>query len=299
MMSVLHITQKAVRTRHMCLQKMQRTQPVPYRQSYRRVVYRQTMQLCEGFRLCSRLALTYQTAYRTVFHMQIRTHFVQGCCPGWKQSDPHDQTCSTPVCGQPCQNGGKCVAPDTCQCPDGWSGPQCQNDVDECEGQNKCQQVCQNLPGSYECSCQDGFKIAEDNTSCTICLSCVPEFKDMQSTITTLSTRVEQLESEKEQLMNNFTSMVSHYEEALGQMQAAQAGGVGAGSHASSAGHGGSGQGYRDELDEDDEEDYKEMMIAHGVMPGFDRLASLSNQISLLEERMADCTCQNYNDPRS
>ncbi|KAL8621105.1 hypothetical protein ACOMHN_048147 [Nucella lapillus] len=276
--------------RHVCLQKMQQAQPVPYRQSYRRAIYRQSMQLCDGFRLCSRLSLTYQTAYRTVFHMQIRTRFIHGCCPGWQQADAHDKTCNKPVCSQDCQNGAKCVAPDTCECPAGWTGPQCQKDVNECAGQNKCQQVCQNLPGTYECSCQDGFKIAPDKVSCTICLSCVPEFKDIQSTISTLSNRVEQLETEKEQLMSNFTSMVTHYEEALGQMQAAQASSQ---ASVTSGGHGGMGEG------DGGRDDYEDMMVAAGMMPGFDRLASLSNQISLLEERMADCTCQNYNDPRS
>ncbi|XP_070176495.1 epidermal growth factor-like protein 8 [Littorina saxatilis] len=264
--------------RHVCVQQRQRAQPVPYRQSYRRAIYRQSMQMCEGFRVCSRLSLAYQTAYRTVFHMQIRTHFVQGCCPGWQQAEPHDTGCSQPVCSSECENGGKCVAPDTCECPDGWTGPDCQKDIDECEGGNKCQQVCQNLPGSYECSCQDGFKIAKDEVSCSICLSCLPEFKDMQTTISTLNNRVEELETEKELLMGNLTSMVTHYDEVMDQMQAAQAAAVTSSPVTS----------------QEDEEDYGDINLAGNVMPGFDRLASLSNQISLLEERMADCTCENY-----
>ena len=74
--------------------------------------------------------------------------------------------------------------------------------------------------------------------------------------------------------MNNLTSMASHYDEVMGDMQAAQAA-------VSSTPH--------LDMSHVDKRDYDDMMIDAGVMPGFDRLASLSNQISLLEERMADC----------
>ena len=33
----------------------------------------------------------------------------------------------TPVCTSPCQNGGNCTAPDTCSCPAGFTGDQCQS----------------------------------------------------------------------------------------------------------------------------------------------------------------------------
>ncbi|KAK7497024.1 hypothetical protein BaRGS_00011760, partial [Batillaria attramentaria] len=242
--------------RHVCVQQRQRAQPVPYRQSYRRAVYRQTMQMCENFRLCPRLSLAYQMSYRTVFHMQIRTHFVHGCCPGWQQTSPYDNSCSQPVCSAECQNGGTCIGPDTCQCAPGWTGPTCEEDVDECEGQNKCQQVCQNLPGSYECSCQDGFKITDDKVSCKICLSCLSEFTEMQKTISTLTNRVQELETEKDLLMSNITSMASTYEEAVGKMQAAQA------------------AASNSEIPTTP--DYEDILInSHPAMLPFDRLASL------------------------
>ena len=31
----------------------------------------------------------------------------------------------TAVCSQPCENGGRCVAPETCACLDGWTGADC------------------------------------------------------------------------------------------------------------------------------------------------------------------------------
>ena len=40
-------------------------------------------------------------------------------------------------------------------------------DVNECEGVNDCQQVCENTMGSYTCSCMEGFTLAEDGRNCT------------------------------------------------------------------------------------------------------------------------------------
>jgi len=41
-------------------------------------------------------------------------------------------------------------------------------DVDECEtGEHNCQQLCNNLPGSYNCSCDTGFTLNDNGTNCT------------------------------------------------------------------------------------------------------------------------------------
>ncbi|KAM7358205.1 cubilin 2 [Cochliomyia hominivorax] len=67
---------------------------------------------------------------------------------------------------EPCKNGGKCY--DTyngfyCECPEGYTGKTCEEDVDECyllSGTDLgCQNnaVCVNTPGSYKCSCAKGF----------------------------------------------------------------------------------------------------------------------------------------------
>ncbi len=58
------------------------------------------------------------------------------------------------VCEDACQNGGVCVAPDTCSCPSGFTGPTCEADVDECSlgaEVHKCDRdaTCVNKHGWY------------------------------------------------------------------------------------------------------------------------------------------------------
>ena len=41
-------------------------------------------------------------------------------------------------------------------------------DIDECsEGVSGCSQICVNTIGSYTCSCQNGYKLSNDNHTCT------------------------------------------------------------------------------------------------------------------------------------
>ena len=41
------------------------------------------------------------------------------------------------------------------------------SDVNECEDNlHHCTELCINLPGSYICSCPDGFTLEEDGISC-------------------------------------------------------------------------------------------------------------------------------------
>ena len=47
-------------------------------------------------------------------------------------------------------------------------------DINECNGVNDCQQMCQNTDGSYVCSCTDGFTLEADGRSCAgIHYSCI------------------------------------------------------------------------------------------------------------------------------
>ncbi|XP_035828764.1 epidermal growth factor-like protein 7 [Aplysia californica] len=245
--------------RHMCTQARHVTHPVPVRQSYRRPVYRKDLQ-----------RVSYQVAYRTVFRMQIRAQLVQGCCPGWEKRNPEDKHCLKPVCKNECEHG-KCVGPELCMCDAGYSGRQCQIELDECTGRHKCQHKCINTIGSYECACHDGFKLADDKLSCNLCLSCIGEFQEMQRQLQNLTQKIENLEEEKHLLESNLTSAVSQYEEAVSAFQAKE-------------------PPTQTPPPDTTTSIYGPYMMDH--MP-LDRLASLSEQISILEERMADCMCNN------
>ena len=40
-------------------------------------------------------------------------------------------------------------------------------DIDECtNGVAQCSHICHNKPGSFQCSCLDGFKLTADNQTC-------------------------------------------------------------------------------------------------------------------------------------
>ncbi|CAG2253241.1 unnamed protein product [Mytilus edulis] len=60
-----------------------------------------------------------------------------------------------------------------CICPEGYllhiSSGNCSN-INECDA-NVCTQTCQDTVGSYTCSCYTGFKLNDDKTSCSACVS--------------------------------------------------------------------------------------------------------------------------------
>uniref|UniRef100_A0A8C1WZK7 Protein S n=1 Tax=Cyprinus carpio TaxID=7962 RepID=A0A8C1WZK7_CYPCA len=63
----------------------------------------------------------------------------------------------------------------TCVCKAGWRGQRCEQDINECEDPifpAGCSQMCQNLPGSFMCSCEKGFYI-HNNIHCIDINECV------------------------------------------------------------------------------------------------------------------------------
>ena len=72
--------------------------------------------------------------------------------------------CVDPCSSNPCQNGGTCQGkgPNEAICSNcdaGWTGKFCDKDVNECgSSSSPCVHgVCSNTPGSYACSCQQGW----------------------------------------------------------------------------------------------------------------------------------------------
>jgi len=63
-----------------------------------------------------------------------------------------------------CANGGTCtnsVGGFTCDCPAGWGGARCDEDIDECAADTPaCQNggVCGNTEGSFTCACPDNWQ---------------------------------------------------------------------------------------------------------------------------------------------
>ncbi|XP_049904756.1 protein HEG [Epinephelus moara] len=76
-----------------------------------------------------------------------------------------------PCVSNPCMNGGMCVSYKgheyTCRCQQAWTGPNCSQDVDECDS-DPCPvgSRCVNTRGSFSCECPLGFDL-EDGRTCT------------------------------------------------------------------------------------------------------------------------------------
>lgn len=94
------------------------------------------------------------------------------CEPGFElQSDGF--SCRQ-VTAYKCQNGVNCIhgrcSDGECICRSGFTGDQCELDINECRGETgirpKCEQRCINTHGSYECACKAGYVLQKDGYSC-------------------------------------------------------------------------------------------------------------------------------------
>ncbi|XP_053386927.1 uncharacterized protein LOC123542089 isoform X2 [Mercenaria mercenaria] len=58
----------------------------------------------------------------------------------------------------------------TCVCIGGWNGTGCENDINECENETTCPKhsMCNNSDGSYNCTCNTGYRMMFDG-NCEIC----------------------------------------------------------------------------------------------------------------------------------
>ncbi|XP_074871216.1 epidermal growth factor-like protein 7 isoform X2 [Carettochelys insculpta] len=250
--------------RRVCLSEV-RHRAVPYVESYVQPVYQPYLTTCQGHRLCSTYRTTYVVAYRQAFRRLSQPMYV--CCPGWRRVNTHAVGCSKAICRLPCQHGGSCSAPDRCTCPSGWMGKSCQTDVDECTGRSHgCHQRCVNTPGSYRCACQAGQRLSADGKSChaqdpppetqasaTPALNRSGASRELREDMQALRSRVEVLEQKLQLVLAPFHNLLPS-------------------------------------AVEDTSTDASSLLLH--TLRQLDRIDSLSEQISFLEERLETCSCK-------
>ncbi|KAM7538217.1 hypothetical protein Aperf_G00000076045 [Anoplocephala perfoliata] len=97
------------------------------------------------------------------------------CDPGYELK-PDGYSCRRSPTVSNCREGlncfyGQCID-SRCVCQPGYAGSQCDRDVDECRGELgvrvRCEHLCFNTPGSYECHCHSGYELQPDGHSCQL-----------------------------------------------------------------------------------------------------------------------------------
>uniref|UniRef100_A0A1A8E0Z0 Heart of glass n=1 Tax=Nothobranchius kadleci TaxID=1051664 RepID=A0A1A8E0Z0_NOTKA len=120
-----------------------------------------------------------------------------------------------PCVSNPCMNGGVCVSykgPEyTCQCQQAWTGPNCNQDMDECE-QDPCPvgSSCVNTRGSFSCECPLGFDL-EDGRACTRAKTFLGTFSFNKDNPSVKSAAMHEIQREILQLLNVSLSVLRGY----------------------------------------------------------------------------------------
>ncbi|XP_062609554.1 uncharacterized protein LOC134271353 [Saccostrea cucullata] len=107
--------------------------------------------------------------------ININGSFLCSCSPGYTLNEDKLSCteCEEPNygdnCSQICTCGpgmDRCNPLSGCVCLPGWMGENCTEDIDECDtDQSICgYEVCENLEGSYQCNCKEGFQ--RNQSSC-------------------------------------------------------------------------------------------------------------------------------------
>jgi len=262
--------------RHVCTHEETVTRPIKVVESYCKPVYKSFTQRCaNGTNTCTAFRVQYETLYRTVVKYHTTKDQQHQCCPGWTHPSKNTHSCTKAICSEECQNGS-CVKPDVCKCKRGYTGSLCQTDVDECSTANRCQQRCVNTVGSFTCACHDGFQLQDDGHSCRFRLELVPELQTLLHRNEAMAERVALLEQELvkrdwpveaqqtsgdlNSALVNMTQHIALLEEKISTLQ-------------------------------DETNAFMTNSIGNAIESPADSLTSLSEQIAILEERLADCTC--------
>ncbi|XP_062816494.1 epidermal growth factor-like protein 7 isoform X1 [Anolis carolinensis] len=237
-----------------------RSRTTSYLTSHIQPVYQPYLTLCQGYRLCSKYRTAYKVSQRPAYRKISQPIYT--CCPRWKWGVASHRLGCNIICHPPCQNGGTCSFLNMCSCTPGWTGRFCQTDVDECAGgTHGCSQVCLNVAGSHRCGCHRGYELQMDGKSCKAFPTDAPPASSpvensnpmLQEDVKELKTRMAALEEKFQQAMAPFLKV--DLPEGTTQM---------------------------DPLG----------LLIHSLQQ-LERIDSLSEQISFLEERLETCSCKN------
>nr|XP_020653938.1 platelet endothelial aggregation receptor 1 [Pogona vitticeps] len=106
---------------------------------------------------CPRHKVLYKVAYRQGVKLDYRRRY--RCCQGYYESG----SLCVPRCTHECVHG-RCVAPDRCQCEQGWRGSDCSHECSSLFWGPACQKPCLCARGAGcdpltgSCSCPPGFR---------------------------------------------------------------------------------------------------------------------------------------------
>ncbi|XP_041662660.1 protein HEG [Cheilinus undulatus] len=123
-----------------------------------------------------------------------------------------------PCVSNPCMNGGMCVNLEgyssTCRCQQAWTGPTCNQDMDECE-RDPCPvgSRCVNTRGSFTCECPLGFDL-EDGRTCTRAKTFLGTFsvnRQPHDPVVFKSATLHEIQREIIQLLNASLSVIRGY----------------------------------------------------------------------------------------
>lgn len=238
---------------------------VSYLTSYAQPFYQPYLTMCPGTRLCSTYRTVYRVAQRLVYRKGPQPAYT--CCPGWRRVGGHpNPRCNTAICRPPCQHGGRCLLPYKCTCPSGWTGRSCQADVDECAGgRHGCDQDCLNVAGSYHCTCQPGYELRADGKRC----QALETLTDAPATTSPAAGASDVMaQDEVKELRNRVVLLEEKLQLALAPFLKVDTPGL---------------EGVLPD---------PISLLAHSLQQ-LDRIDSLSEQISFLEERLETCSCKN------
>nr|XP_060613466.1 epidermal growth factor-like protein 7 [Anolis sagrei ordinatus]XP_060613467.1 epidermal growth factor-like protein 7 [Anolis sagrei ordinatus] len=238
-----------------------RSRTTSYLTSHIQPVYQPYLTLCQGYRLCSKYRTTYKVSQRPAYRKVSQPIYT--CCPRWKWGVVSHRLGCNIVCHPPCQNGGTCSHLNKCSCTPGWTGRFCQTDVDECAGRTHgCSHFCLNVAGSHRCGCPQGYELRMDGKTCQAFPTDAPP---AATTLAENSNSV--LQEDVKELKIRMAALEEKFQLAMAPF-------------------------LKVDLPEGTTQIDPLGLLVHSLQQ-LERIDSLSEQISFLEERLETCSCKN------